>query len=164
MSYSQADEYDRRMHAREIEYQRRVDAVVLDPAEQETEYIVECAKSLIVDREMAAEAVVAAAARAEAYAVMSAECHAQIAARRVQEGWEPLDSVTPIDDNEEVAAAPPEPSRPEREPVSMEVDRRLAMYGPRSPFSVLDVEREILLERIEAELAAGLIDDEECPF
>jgi hypothetical protein len=38
------------------------------------------------------------------------------------------------------------------------------MYGPRSPFSVLDVEREILLERIEAELAAGLIDDEECPF
>src|ERR1035441_9156814 len=57
MSYSQADEYDRRMHAREIEYQRRVDAVVVDPAEQETEYIVECAKSLIVDREMAAEAV-----------------------------------------------------------------------------------------------------------
>jgi hypothetical protein len=87
MSYSMADEYDRRMHAREIEYQRRVDAVVVDPAEQETEYIVGCAQALIVDREMAAEAVVAAAARADAYAAMSAECDSQIAARRVQEGW-----------------------------------------------------------------------------
>lgn len=154
MSYSMADEYDRRMHAREIEYQRRVGAVVLDPAEQESEYIVEWAKSLIVDREMAAEAVVAAAARAEAYAVMCAECFAQIAARRVLEGGVPLDSVTLIDDDEEVAAAPPEPSRPKRV-VSPEVERRLALYGAaRSPFSVLDVEREILLERYEADLAA----------
>jgi hypothetical protein len=39
------------------------------------------------EQEMEAEAVIAAAARAEAYAVMSAECFAQIAARRVQEGW-----------------------------------------------------------------------------
>ena len=163
MSYSQADEYDRRMHAREIEYQRRVDAVVVDPAEQETEYIVECAKSLIVDREMAAEAVVAAAARAEAYAVRSAECDAMLAGRPVQEGGVPLDSVTLIDDDEEVAAAPPEPSRPRRV-LSPEVERRLAMYGPRSPFGVLDVEREILMERIEAELDAGVVDDSECPF
>ena len=87
MSYSLAEEYDLRVHARAMEYQRRVDAVVVDPAEEETEYIVGWARALIIDREMAAEAVIAAAARAEAYAVMSAECFAQIAARRVQEGW-----------------------------------------------------------------------------
>jgi hypothetical protein len=75
----------------------------------------------------------------------------------------PLDSVTLIDVDEEVAAAPPEPSRPRRV-LSPEVERRLAMYGPLSPFGVLDVEHEILMERIEAELDAGLIDDEECPF
>jgi hypothetical protein len=40
-----------------------------------------------VGRQLEAEATVAAAARAEAYAVMCAECDAKIAARRVQEGW-----------------------------------------------------------------------------
>ena len=29
---------------------------------------------------------------------------------------------------------------------------------------MLDVEREILMERIEAELDAGVVDDSECPF
>lgn len=76
----------------------------------------------------------------------------------------PLDSVTLIDDDDEVAAAPPEPNRP-KWVVSPEVERRLALYGgARSPFSVLDFEREILLERYEADLAAGVVDDEESPF
>jgi hypothetical protein len=64
MSYSMADEYDRRMRARRIEYERRCDAVVYDPNNPLTMF-----PEAIVDREMAAEAVTAAAARAEAYAV-----------------------------------------------------------------------------------------------
>ena len=152
MSYSMADEYDRRMRARRIEYERRCDAVVYDPNNPLTMF-----PEAIVDREMAAEAVTAAAARAEAYAVMSAECFAQIAARRVQEGWEPLDSVTVIDDDE--------PSRPQREPVSMEVERRLALRGGESSLvKAADIEQEILLERYEADLAAGVVDDEDSPF
>jgi hypothetical protein len=103
------------------------------------------------------EEVATAAARAEAYAVMSAECFAQIAARRVQEGWEPLDSVTVIDDDE--------PSRPQREPVSMEVERRLALRGGESFLvKAADIEQEILIERYKADLAAGLINDEDFPF
>ena len=75
----------------------------------------------------------------------------------------PLDSVTLIDVDEEVAAAPPEPRRPRRV-LSPEVERRLAIYGPLSPFGVLDVEHEILMEKIEAKLDAGQNDDEESPF
>ena len=74
----------------------------------------------------------------------------------------PLEGTSIGHDDVEVSA-PPEPSRPRRV-LSPEVERRLAMYGPRSPFSVLDVEREILLERYEAELGAGVVDDEESPL
>ena len=180
MSYSQADEYDRRMHARAIEYQRRVDAVVVDPAEQETEYIVECAKELIVNREMAAEAVIAAAARAEAYAVMSAECEAHIAARRVQEGWEPLDRVTLIDDDDENVMAPagPEPPEPQwqRTPLQEQAHALFLEYesnqrghtrsrsAARFYKTEADFERELLMERAERNLAAGVVDNEESPF
>jgi hypothetical protein len=82
MNYSPADEYDRRQGAREAEHRCRIAAVVWDPNGPEIQIASE-----VVGRQLEAEATVAAAARAEAYAVMCAECDAKIAARRVQEGW-----------------------------------------------------------------------------
>ena len=152
MNYSPVDEFNRRQEARDADHRRRIAAVVWDPNGPEVQIASE-----VVGRQLEAEAVEAAKVRAEAYAAMSAECDAMLAGRPVQEGGVPLDSVTVIDDDE--------PSRPQREPVSMEVERRLALHGGESYLvQAADIEREILLERYEADLAAGLIDDEECPF
>lgn len=160
MNCSPADEYDRRQGARDADRRRRIAAVVWDPNGPEIQIASE-----VVGRQLEAEAIVADADLAARYATMSAECDARIAARRLQEGWAPLNSITIIGDDEEVAAVPSRPTRPTREPLATEVERRLATYqGTRGLFSVADIERQILLERIEADLVAGLIDDEECPF
>lgn len=175
MSYSPADEYARRQGAREADYRRRIAAVVWDPNGPEFQIASE-----VVGLQLEAEAVEAAKVRAEAYAAMSAECNARIAARRVQEGWEPLDRVTLIDDNDENVMAPagPEPPEPQRQRTPLQ-ERANALFleyeysqrgctrsrsAARFCKTEADFESELLMERAQRNLAAGLMDNEECPF